>query len=77
LLLPPLSTDPGKPAAELNPVEPLFPSNYVTGELHGVTERSKDIFIQWASLHDKQAIIAVQTGVNEYNLKWSKDDQTP
>jgi hypothetical protein len=71
LLLTPLPTDPDKPAAELNPVEPLFPPDHVVGELHGVTENSKDIFINWASNNDKRAIVAVQTGSNEHSLSWS------
>jgi hypothetical protein len=71
LLLPPVPTDPDKPAVELNRVAPLFPPDYAAGELHGVTGRSKDIFVAWAANNDKRTIVSEQTGDNVYTLKWS------
>jgi hypothetical protein len=68
--------DPDILDTKLNQVDPLFPDDYVPGELSGVTQRSSTIFQHWANVtgDSRGEIVATATGTT-YTLRWQPRDE--
>jgi hypothetical protein len=73
-------SDPDIPDRKLNQVDPLFPDDYVPGELSGVTQRSSTIFQTWAGVNGDSCgeitttAVTAATGTT-YTLRWQPRDE--
>lgn len=66
----------GVPTNRLNKVYPIYPPDYIPGELHGLTGTAKDAFVNWANrpaVNKGDKLRFCSTGEEDrYNLWWQE-----
>lgn len=61
--------------SRLNQVYPLYPPDYIPGELHGVTGTAKDAFVKWAkwpAVSKSDKLRFCRNGEDRFNMWWQE-----